>query len=47
MILRFLIYAGKQDRRVYEGDSVLSDNFKAGYIAAMHLDELGYPELPL
>ena len=29
----------------YEGDSVLSDNFKAGYIAAMHLIELGYPEI--
>ena len=29
----------------YEGDSVLSDNFKAGYIATMHLIELGYPEI--
>ena len=29
----------------YEGDSVLSDNFKAGYIATMHLIEQGYPEI--
>ena len=29
----------------YEGDSVLLDNFKAGYIATMHLIELGHPKV--
>ena len=29
----------------YQGDSVILDNFKAGYIATMHLIELGYPRI--
>jgi LacI family transcriptional regulator len=29
----------------YKGDSVILDNFKAGYIATMHLIELGFPRI--
>ncbi|MDD3137928.1 MAG: LacI family DNA-binding transcriptional regulator [Lachnospiraceae bacterium] len=29
----------------YDGNSVLLDNFKAGYIATMHLIELGHPKI--